>query len=32
VPGGRLTVTPLPGQRVELAGPAALVADGDFPL
>ena len=32
VPGGRLTVTPLPGQRVELAGPAELVADGDFPL
>ncbi len=32
VPGGRLTVTPLPGRRVELAGPAALVADGDFPL
>ena len=32
VPGGRLRVTPLPGQRVELAGPAVLVADGDFPL
>jgi diaminopimelate epimerase len=32
VPGGRLTVTPLPGQRVELAGPAELVADGEFPL
>ncbi len=32
VPGGRLTVTPLPGQHVELAGPAVLVADGDFPL
>ncbi|GAA5023345.1 diaminopimelate epimerase [Terrabacter aeriphilus] len=32
VPGGRLTVTPLPGHRVELAGPSALVADGDFPL
>jgi diaminopimelate epimerase len=32
VPGGRLTVTPLPGHRVELAGPASLVADGDFPL
>jgi diaminopimelate epimerase len=32
VPGGRLTVTPLAGQRVELAGPAVLVADGDFPL
>ncbi len=31
-PGGRLTVTPLPGHRVELAGPSALVADGDFPL
>jgi diaminopimelate epimerase len=28
LPGGRLTVTPLPGQRVELAGPAVLVADG----
>jgi diaminopimelate epimerase len=28
VPGGRLRVTPLPGQRVELAGPAVLVADG----
>lgn len=32
VPGGRLTVTPLPGQRVELAGPAELVADGEFAL
>ncbi|MGN6750925.1 MAG: diaminopimelate epimerase [Intrasporangium sp.] len=32
VPGGSLTVTPLPGSRVELAGPAALVADGEFPL
>ncbi|MDN5789512.1 MAG: diaminopimelate epimerase [Micrococcales bacterium] len=32
VPGGRLTVTPLPGHRVELAGPAEIVADGDFPL
>ena len=32
VPGGRLTVTPLPGQRVELAGPAELVADGQFAL
>ena len=32
VPGGRLTVTPLPGQRVELAGPAELVADGEFHL
>jgi diaminopimelate epimerase len=28
VPGGRLRVTALPGQEVELAGPAALVADG----
>ena len=28
VPGGRLTVRALPGQRVELAGPAVLVADG----
>jgi diaminopimelate epimerase len=28
VPGGRLRVTALPGQQVELAGPAALVADG----
>jgi len=32
VPGGTLTVTPLPGQRVELAGPAELVADGDVTL
>ncbi|EWT03461.1 diaminopimelate epimerase [Intrasporangium oryzae NRRL B-24470] len=32
VPGGRLTVTPLPGQCVELAGPAELVADGDVTL
>lgn len=32
VPGGQLTVTPLPGQRVELAGPAELVADGEFVL
>ncbi len=32
VPGGRLTVTPLPGHRVELAGPAELVADGDIGL
>ncbi|MDN5796338.1 MAG: diaminopimelate epimerase [Intrasporangium sp.] len=32
VPGGRLTVTPLPGGRVELAGPAELVADGEFHL
>ena len=28
VPGGRLRVRLLPGQRVELAGPAVLVADG----
>ena len=28
VPGGRLRVRLLPGQHVELAGPAALVADG----
>jgi diaminopimelate epimerase len=28
VPGGSLTVTALPGQRVELRGPAELVADG----
>jgi diaminopimelate epimerase len=28
VPGGRLRVTALPGQEVELAGPATLVADG----
>ena len=28
VPGGRLRVTALPGQEVELAGPAVLVADG----
>jgi diaminopimelate epimerase len=32
VPGGTLTVTPLPGQHVELAGPAELVADGEFAL
>jgi diaminopimelate epimerase len=32
VPGGRLTVTPLPGHRVELAGPAQLVADGQVTL
>jgi diaminopimelate epimerase len=32
VPGGSLTVTPLEGQRVELAGPAELVADGDVSL
>ena len=28
VPGGRLRVRALPGQQVELAGPAVLVADG----
>jgi diaminopimelate epimerase len=28
VPGGSLVVTALPGQRVELRGPAELVADG----
>jgi diaminopimelate epimerase len=28
VPGGRLRVRALPDQEVELAGPAALVADG----
>lgn len=32
VPGGRLTVTALPGQRVELAGPAVLVANGTVTL
>ena len=32
VPGGRLTVTALAGQRVELAGPAVLVADGTVTL
>jgi diaminopimelate epimerase len=32
VPGGRLTVTPLPGNHVELAGPAELVADGEIGL
>lgn len=32
VPGGRLRVTPLPGGGVELAGPAALVADGTTTL
>lgn len=32
VPGGQLTVTPLAGQRVELAGPAELVADGKVAL
>jgi diaminopimelate epimerase len=32
VPGGRLRVRALPGQEVELAGPAVLVADGVTPL
>ena len=32
VPGGRLTVRLLPDQGVELAGPAALVADGVIDL
>ena len=32
VPGGRLRVTALPGQEVELAGPATLVADGTTSL
>jgi diaminopimelate epimerase len=32
VPGGRLRVRALPGQEVELAGPAALVADGTTSL
>jgi diaminopimelate epimerase len=32
VPGGRVTVRALPGQRVELAGPAVLVADGTVTL
>ncbi|MEO7058691.1 MAG: diaminopimelate epimerase [Lapillicoccus sp.] len=32
VPGGRLTVRALPGQHVELAGPAVLVADGTVEL
>ena len=32
VPGGRLRVRALPGQDVELAGPAALVADGTTDL
>jgi diaminopimelate epimerase len=32
VPGGRLRVRVLPGDEVELAGPAALVADGVTPL
>jgi diaminopimelate epimerase len=32
VPGGRLRVRALPGDEVELAGPAVLVADGTTPL
>ncbi|MFW5471818.1 diaminopimelate epimerase [Knoellia sp. CPCC 206450] len=32
VPGGRLRVRALPGHQVELAGPAALVADGEVDL
>lgn len=32
VPGGTLTVHALPGQQVELAGPAVLVADGTTDL
>jgi len=32
VPGGRLRVRALPGHEVELAGPAALVADGTVDL
>lgn len=32
VPGGRLRVRLLPGDRVELAGPAVLVADGEARL
>jgi len=32
VPGGRLRVRALPGHEVELAGPAALVADGTTDL
>ncbi|HYN29998.1 MAG TPA: diaminopimelate epimerase [Dermatophilaceae bacterium] len=32
VPGGRLRVRPLPCDRVELAGPAVLVADGTIHL
>ena len=32
VPGGRLRVRALPGHEVELAGPAALVADGTIDL
>ncbi len=32
VPGGRLTVRVLPGQHVQLAGPAVLVADGTIEI
>ncbi|WP_427383258.1 diaminopimelate epimerase [Janibacter sp. G56] len=32
VPGGQLTVRPLPGREVELVGPAVLVADGHTTL
>lgn len=32
VPGGTVYVRPLPGQEVELSGPAALVADGEVTL
>jgi diaminopimelate epimerase len=32
VPGGTLLVRALPGDRVELAGPAVLVADGSVRL
>lgn len=32
VPGGVLRVTALPGQHVELAGPAVLVAEGTVRL
>ncbi|KGN42108.1 diaminopimelate epimerase [Knoellia aerolata] len=32
VPGGRLRVRALPGHQVELAGPAALIADGTVDL
>ena len=32
VPGGRVGVRALPGQRVELSGPAVLVADGTVSL
>jgi diaminopimelate epimerase len=32
VPGGTLRVRALPGQQVELAGPAVLVADGTTSL